>query len=67
VDGYRLLDYQVFVLRFWREPSSGTWRGQVVHLPDQQMVSFAHWEQAQAYIQGYLPTPGSLTANLPEQ
>jgi hypothetical protein len=66
VDGYRPLDYQVFVLRFWRERSSGTWRGQVVHLPDQQTVSFADWDQAQAFMQRYLPTGGP-ALNHPEQ
>jgi hypothetical protein len=50
VDSYRPLDYQVFVLRFWREAASGTWRGQIVHLPDQQAAAFANWEQAQTFV-----------------
>ena len=50
MDSYRPLEYQVFVLRFWREGTSGTWRGQIVHLPDRETASFASWDQAQAFV-----------------
>ncbi len=56
--GYQPLDFQVFVLRFWRESSSGIWRGQIVHLPDQQTVSFANWDQAQAFVRRFVAEPG---------
>jgi hypothetical protein len=58
VDDYRPVEYQVFVLRFWREGTSGTWRGQIVHLPDQETVSFANWEQAQAFMGRFVPVTG---------
>ena len=50
MNSYRPLVYQVFVLRLWREGTSGTWRGQIVHLPDQETTSFANWDQAKAFI-----------------
>jgi len=54
VDSYRLLEHQVFVLRFWREGSGGAWRGQIVHLPDQETTSFASWTQAMAFIDRFV-------------
>jgi hypothetical protein len=54
VDSYRPLEYQVFVLRFWRESTSGTWRGQIVHLPDQETTSFASWDQAQEFVDQFV-------------
>jgi len=58
MDYYRPLEYQVFVLRFWREGSSGTWRGQIVHLPDQETASFARWDQAQAFVSRFVMGTG---------
>jgi hypothetical protein len=58
VDPYRPLEFQVFVLRYWREGTSGVWRGQIVHLPDQETASFAHWEQAQAFIGRFVMDKG---------
>jgi hypothetical protein len=58
MDAYRPLDFQVFVLRFWRENTSGTWRGQIVHLPEQDSISFAHWDQAQAFVQRFVAGTG---------
>lgn len=54
MDSYRPVEFQVFVLRFWRENTSGTWRGQIVHLPDQQALAFAHWHQAQAFVRRFV-------------
>ena len=59
VDAYRPLEYQVFVLRFWREGASGTWRGQIVHLPDQETASFARWDQAQAFVGRFVRPTGA--------
>ena len=65
MDGYRPLEYQVFVLRYWREATSGTWRGQIVHLPSQETASFANWDQAQAFVRHFVgesdmgPPPGA--------
>ena len=53
------MDFQVFVLRLWREASSGTWRGQIVHLPVQATTAFASWDQALAFVARYGPTAGS--------
>jgi hypothetical protein len=58
VDGYRPLEFQVFVLRFWREATSGTWRGQIVHLPDQETASFANWDQARAFVGRFVMETG---------
>ena len=54
MDSYRPLEYQVFVLRLWREGTSGTWRGQIVHLPEQETASFAKWDQAQAFVDRFV-------------
>ena len=59
MDDYRPLEYQVFVLRFWREGTSGTWRGQIVHLPEQETASFARWDQAQAFVSRFVSDTGS--------
>ena len=54
MDGYRPLEFQVFVLRYWREATSGTWRGQIVHLPGQETASFANWDQAQDFVKRFV-------------
>jgi hypothetical protein len=58
VDSYRALEFQVFVLRFQREATSGAWRGQIVHLPDQQSAAFANWNQAQAFVARFVMNLG---------
>ena len=55
MEGYRPLSWEVFVVRFWREATSGIWRGQIVHLPDQETASFATWDQAEAFIRRFVP------------
>jgi hypothetical protein len=59
VDSYRPVEFQVFVLRFWREGTSGTWRGQIVHLPDQETAAFADWSQAVAFVGRFVMGPNS--------
>ena len=71
MDGYRPLEFQVFVLRYWREATSGTWRGQIVHLPSQETASFANWDQALAFVRRFVgesdvgPLPGASQAGIP--
>jgi hypothetical protein len=60
---YRPVEQETFVVRLWREASSQTWRGEIVHLPDQTGVHFASLRQAAAFVRRYLPglaspTPG---------
>lgn len=47
---YRPLRSEVFVLRLWQEASSGTWRGQAVHMSNRETFSFATWDQLQAFL-----------------
>ena len=54
-----MVTWQTFVVRIWQESSSTTWRGQIVHLPDQTTRHFATLAQAVAFIDHYLG------ANLP--
>ena len=50
-----MINWQTFVVRIWQEAGSGTWRGQIVHLPDQVSVHFATLAQAAGFMQHYLP------------
>jgi len=58
VDVYRPLEFQVFVLRFQLETTSGSWRGQIVHLPDQESAAFANWNQARAFVARFVTDLG---------
>ncbi len=42
------------MLRFWQEASSGTWRGQAVHLSGRETFSFASWDQARAFLTQFI-------------
>jgi hypothetical protein len=53
--GYQPVILDTFVIRLWREPSRQTWRGQIVHLPDQESAYFASFEQALAFIARFTP------------
>lgn len=50
-----MINWQTFIVRIWQEASSGTWRGQIVHLPEQASHYFTTLEQALAFIQQYVP------------
>jgi len=50
-----VINWQTFIVRIWQEPSSGTWRGQIVHLPDQTRRHFATLAQAAGFMQQYVP------------
>jgi hypothetical protein len=47
---FQSLIWESFVIRLWREAISGTWRGQIVHLPDRETAHFVTLEQATAFI-----------------
>lgn len=49
-----MVNWQTFIVRFWQESSSGTWRGQIVHLPDQDSRHFATIAQAMAFMAEYV-------------
>ncbi len=54
-----MINWQTFIMRIWQEASSGTWRGQIVHLPDQATCHFATLAQAAAFIHQYVPGIGT--------
>jgi len=53
-----MVNWQTFIVRIWQEGSSGTWRGQIVHLPDQDSRHFATIPQAAAFIAQYVSGVG---------
>ena len=59
MDEYPPLIREVFIVRLWREATGDTWRGQVVHVPDQETASFASWDQAADFIRRFGPELGS--------
>ena len=44
-----------FVVRLWREPSAGDWRGQIVHLPSHETHYFSNFAQLEAVLRQYAP------------
>jgi hypothetical protein len=52
---YQPVTHDTFILRVWRESASGTWRGQIVHLPGQESIYFATLAQAEAFIAQFVP------------
>lgn len=46
----------VLVVRLWRSPAGGSWRGQIVHVESGQTVNFGSDEQLLAYIRHHLNT-----------
>jgi len=52
---YRPVANDTFIVRMWHEPASGTWRGQIVHLPGQESSYFATLAQAIAFIERFVP------------
>jgi hypothetical protein len=49
------LQMEIFLVRIWRETSGTAWRGEILHIPDQTSRHFASLDQAQEFIQGFLP------------
>jgi hypothetical protein len=52
---YHSLVRQTFVVRLWREATNPAWRGQIVHLPDQESVPFTTLAEAEAFIHRFVP------------
>jgi hypothetical protein len=50
------LIWETFVVRVWREPTSGAWRGEIVHVPDRAAIHFASFAQAEEFVRRYVPT-----------
>ena len=44
-----------FVVRLWRDGSSGQWRGHVVHLPSQAARHFNGWPQLLDFLNENVP------------
>lgn len=53
-DSFYAVQWETFVVRVWREPSSGAWRGEIVHVPDRTSIHFASFAQAEEFIQRYV-------------
>jgi hypothetical protein len=49
------LTWETFVVRVWREASSGAWRGEIVHVPDRAAIHFASFAQAEEFMRRYVP------------
>ena len=54
-DSYHAVEWETFVVRVWREPASGAWRGEIVHVPDRAAVHFASFAQAEEFVRRYVP------------
>ncbi len=59
------VQWETFVVRVWREPSNGTWRGEIVHLPDRAAIHFASFVQAEEFMRRYVP--GAETGPPPDE
>lgn len=42
-------------MRLWCEATNPIWRGQIVHLPDQESLLFTTLAEAEAFIQRFAP------------
>ncbi len=54
-DKYAPPEFESFLIRFWHEPASQTWRGKVIHVSSRTACDFATWEQAVAFIRQFVP------------
>jgi hypothetical protein len=54
-DLYHSVEWETFVVRVWREASSGAWRGEIVHVPDRAAMHFASFAQAEEFVRRYVP------------
>ncbi|MCI0398606.1 MAG: hypothetical protein L0332_18705 [Chloroflexi bacterium] len=55
MEGYEPVVCESFIVRLWRETASGTWRGQIVHLPGRESAYFATLAQAEAFMARFVP------------
>ena len=49
------LEFESFVVRFWHEPASRTWRGRVIHVSSRLTCDFVTIEQALAFVRQFVP------------
>ncbi len=52
---YTLPEFESFLVRFWQEPASHTWRGKVIHVPSRTFCDFVTLEQAAAFFRLFVP------------
>jgi len=63
-DEYTPPEFESFLIRFWHEPASQTWRGKVIHMPSRTACDFVTVEQAIAFIRRFVPVlPAAPTTN----
>ena len=63
-DEYTPPEFESFLVRFWHEPASQTWRGKVIHVPSRTACDFVTLEQAVAFIRRFVPVlPATLTTD----
>jgi len=48
-------EFESFVVRFWHEPASRTWRGRVIHVSSRSTCDFVTLEQALAFVRQFVP------------
>jgi hypothetical protein len=44
---------ETFVVRLWREPTNGAWRGRIVHLASRESAYFATLAQVETFIRRF--------------
>jgi hypothetical protein len=54
-DEYTPPQFESFLVRFWHEPASQTWRGKVIHVPSRTACDFVTLEQAVAFMRQFVP------------
>lgn len=54
-DEYMPPEFESFLVRFWNEPVSQTWRGKVIHVPSRTSYDFVTLEQTVAFIRRFVP------------
>ncbi|MCA9993903.1 MAG: hypothetical protein KDE29_23145 [Anaerolineales bacterium] len=58
-EAYNPLQWESFVVRFWREAAGGQWRGQITHAPGREQQYFTTLAQLEAFLARFvdgLPT-----------
>jgi len=48
-------EFESFVVRFWHEPVSRSWRGRVIHVSSRSTCDFVTLEQALAFVRQFVP------------
>jgi len=54
-DEYTPPEFESFLIRFWHEPASQTWRGKVIHVQSRTACDFVTLEQAVAFMRRFVP------------